>query len=172
MPFFAMDCCDVDAAVGCDLVRFAFICTSRCAALGSDLAAFDDRVRNTRREKANGTQSVVVARDDEIDALGRAVRVNDRDDRDAEAICLFDGDIFFADVDDEHHVRHAVHVLDAGKVLHQAFMLAVEFETLFLGEHLEAAVLAHRFDVFELVDRFLDCLDSWSSRPPSQRLLT
>ena len=50
------------------------------------------------------------------------------------------------------------HVLDAGEILHQAFVLAVEFETLFLGEHLKAAVLAHRFDVLELLDRLLDRL--------------
>ncbi len=56
----------------------------------------------------------------------------------------------------------AAHVLDAGKVLHQAFVLAVEFETLFFGEHLKAAVFTHRFDVFELVDRLFEPFGSSS----------
>ncbi len=90
-----------------------------------------------------------------IDALRRAVGVNHCDDRDVEAICFLDGDIFFANIDNEHHVRHAVHILDAGKVLHQLFVLTVEAETLFLGEHLKTAVFTHRFDLFQFVDRFL-----------------
>ena len=69
-----------------------------------------------------------------------------------------DRDIFFANVDDEKHVGQTVHVLDAGEVLHQAFVLAVEFETLFFRQHLETAVFSHRFDVFQFLDRFLNGL--------------
>ena len=58
-----------------------------------------------------------------VDALGRAVCVDDGDDRDAETIRLLDRDVLFADVDDKHHVRQAAHVLDAGEILHQAFVL-------------------------------------------------
>ena len=66
------------------------------------------------------TKRVVVAGDDVIDSFGRAVRVDDRDDRDAEPIRFRDGDLFFADVDDKEHVRQTAHFLDAREVLHQA----------------------------------------------------
>ena len=53
---------------------------------------------------------------------------------------------------------HPVHVLDAGEILHQSFVLAIESKTLFLSKHLETAVFTHRFDLFEFVDRFFDRL--------------
>ena len=38
---------------------------------------------------------------------------------------LGDRDVLFAYVDDEHHVRHSAHVLNAGEILHQLVVLAI-----------------------------------------------
>ena len=93
-----------------------------------------------------------------VNALGRAIGIYNRNDRDVEPVGFFDSNVLFTDVDDEHHIGHSAHVLDAGEILHQAFVFAIEFEAFLFGQHLKTAVLTHRLDVLELLDRFLDRL--------------
>ena len=63
-----------------------------------------------------GTDCVVVARDHVVDRVRVAVGVDQRDDRDAQAVGLLDGDLFGVDVDDDDGVGNAGHVLDATEV--------------------------------------------------------
>ncbi len=53
------------------------------------------------REEPDRADGVVVAGDDVVDPLGVAVRVDHRDDRDAEAVRLVDGDVLLLRVDHE-----------------------------------------------------------------------
>ena len=87
------------------------------AALRVHLLTLDDCVGDARGEEAHGPERVVVSGDDVVNAFGRAVGVNDGDDRNAEAVGLLDGDVLLAHVYDEERVREARHVLDARQVL-------------------------------------------------------
>ena len=83
------------------------------AALRVHLLPLDDGVGDARGEEAHGAKRVVVSGDDVVNAFGRAVGVNDRYDRDAEAVGLLDGDVLLAHVYDEERVRQSRHVLNA-----------------------------------------------------------
>ena len=78
---------------------------------------FDDRVGDARGEQTDGSERVVVAGDHIVDAFGRAVGVNNRDDRNAEPVGFGDRDLFLAHVNDEERIGEARHVLDAREVL-------------------------------------------------------
>src|SRR5205085_8226523 len=104
-------------------------------------------------------ERVVVSGDDVIYPFGRAVRVHNRDDRDAEAVGLLDGDVLLAHVYDEERVWEPRHVLDARKVLLQSLALAVELDALLLRQLLVAPVRLHRFEVAQPLDRLLHGLE-------------
>jgi hypothetical protein len=81
--------------------------------LGHHLLSFENSVGNSRSEQSDRSQSVVVTGDNIVNTLWRAVRINNRDDGDSQTIGFSNGDLFFANVDDENHVWQAAHVLDA-----------------------------------------------------------
>src|SRR5690606_24975560 len=62
------------------------------AVLLATLHAFDDRVADALRDELDRADGVVVAGDDVVDEVRIAVRVRDRDDRDAELLRLADRD--------------------------------------------------------------------------------
>src|SRR5204863_1338834 len=79
------------------------------AALGDDVA---DRLGDQRARP----DRVVVAGHDVVDAVGVAVGVDQTDDRDAQALGLLHRDRLGLEVDDEHRVGRALHVLYAAEV--------------------------------------------------------
>ena len=79
-------------------------------------AALGDHVADRLRDRRAGADRVVVAGDDVVDAVRVAVRVDQADDRDAQALGLAHRDRLGLEVDDEHRVGHALHVLDAAEV--------------------------------------------------------
>ena len=84
--------------------------------LGEDrVPALHDVADRTRDERARADR-VVVAGDHVVDAVGVAVRVDEPDDRDAQALRLLDRDQLALDVDDEDGLRQSVHVLHATEV--------------------------------------------------------
>ncbi len=93
------------------------------------------------------------------DADRRVVGVDHGDDRDAELGRLGDRDLVVADVDDEQRVGHAVHLLDAAQALRELLHLALQRERLALVHLLEGAVVAHRLEVLQPLDRALDRLE-------------
>ena len=76
------------------------------------------------RRRANGAHRVIVAGDRIVDAFGRAVGVDDGDDRNPELVRFTHGDVFVIDVDDEDARRQPVHVLDAAETALELFLLA------------------------------------------------
>ena len=72
---------------------------------------------------------VVVARDHVVGLVGIAVRVDERDHRQVQALRLAHGELLLAQVDDEDRVRLAAHVGDAAEV---------RLELLELGHHRDA----------------------------------
>ena len=78
--------------------------------------ALDDDVADRLRDERAGADRVVVARDHVVDAVRVAVGVDQADDRDPQALGLAHGDHLGLEVDDEHRVGRALHVLDAAEV--------------------------------------------------------
>src|SRR5829696_5435892 len=82
----------------------------------------------------DGAPGVVVRRHREGDPIRVRVRVDDRRDRDAEALGLLDRELLLVGVDHEQKVGGAAHVLDAAERLVELLLLAGEHQPLLLGE--------------------------------------
>src|SRR5690606_29543118 len=65
-----------------------------------------------------------------------AVRVDHGHNRDAQTLGFLNSDRLLVGVDDEHQVRRRAHVLDAAESLVELLALALEVQTLLLGEAL------------------------------------
>ena len=115
-------------------------------ATAADLATFVDRVGDHAAHEVRGTDRVVVAGDHVVDDVGVAVRVDDRDDRDVQAVRLGDRDVLLLRVDHEDHAGELLEVLDAAEV-------ALELREVALD--LQAFLLRHQVD-FTGVDLALE----------------
>ncbi len=120
--------------------------------LGDDLA---DRLGDQRA----GADRVVVAGDHEVDPVGVAVGVDQADDRDPQAPGLFDGDLLGFQVDHEHRVGHALHVLDAAEVRPQLREVGLRGHPLARGQQRELAVGLVAFEVVQAADALADRLE-------------
>ena len=121
-------------------------------ALGDDLA---DRLRDQRAR----ADRVVVAGDHEVDAVGVAVGVDQADDRDAQALRLFDGDLLGFQVDHEHRVGHALHVLDAAEVRAQLRQIGLRGHPLARRQQRQLALGLVAFEVVQAADALVDRLE-------------
>ncbi len=73
-------------------------------------------VADGARDRCTRPDRVVVAGNHEVDPLGIAVGVDQTDDRDSQPLGLLDGDRLGLEVDHEHRVGLALHVLDTAEV--------------------------------------------------------
>ena len=101
---------------------------------------------------AAGADRVVVARDDVVDAVRVAVGVDQADDRDAQALGLAHGDRLGLEVDDEHRVRDARHVLDAAQVGLQLQEVGLGGQALTRRQQRELAVGLVALEVVQALD--------------------
>jgi hypothetical protein len=116
------------------------------------------------RDRACG---VVIAGDDVIDTIGRAVGVDHGHNRDAQLVGLGHGQRFFLDVDDEQHVRHAAHLADTAQRRLQLGLVAFHARRSFLVRPSAPPSIASSIWVRRLID--LDTVCQLVSVPPSQR---
>jgi hypothetical protein len=120
-------------------------------ALSNDLA-------NRLSDERAGADRIVVSRDHEVDPVGVAVRVDEPHDRDAQPLRLFHGNHLGFQIDHEHRIGHALHVLDAAEVRAQLYEVGLGGHALARREQLELAVGLKAFEVVQaanaLVDRF------------------
>ena len=121
-------------------------------ALGDDLA---DRLGDQRAR----ADRVVVAGNHEVDPVGVAVGVDQADDRDAQALGLFDGDHLGFEVDHEHRVGDALHVLDAAEVRAQLGQIGLRGHALARGQQCELALGLVAFEVVQPADALVDRLE-------------
>ena len=121
-------------------------------ALLHDLA---DRLRDQRA----GANRVVVAGDHEVDPVGIAVGVDQADDRNAQAARLFDRDLLGFQVDHEHRVGHALHVLHAAEVRAQLREVRLRGHPLARRQQRQLAVGLVAFEVVQAADALADRLE-------------
>ena len=134
------------------LARAFLLGAEHRVALGDDLA---DRLRDQRA----GADRVVVAGDDEVDPVGVAVGVDEADDRDAQALRLFDRDHLGLEVDHEHRVGDALHVLDAAEVRAQLREVGLGGHPLARRQQRELALGLVAFEVVQAADALVDRLE-------------
>ena len=115
-------------------------------------AALLDHVADRVRDQRAGADRVVVARDHVVDAVGVAVGVDQADDRDPQALGLADGDRLGLEVDDEHRVRDALHVLDAAQVGLQLQEVGLGGQALARRQQRELAVGLVALEVVQALD--------------------
>ena len=99
-----------------------------------------------------GADRVVVAGDDVVDAVRVAVGVDQADDRDAQALGLAHGDRLGLEVDDEHRVGDALHVLDAAQVGLQLHEVGLGGQALTRRQQRELAVGLVALEVVQALD--------------------
>src|SRR5690242_1404271 len=127
------------------------------AHLRSVLAATGRGDRHGFAIEADRAARIVVRRHREGDAVGRDVRIEDRDDRDAERVGFLDRQLFLVGVDHEHHVGNAAHVADAAERQLELVALTGELKDFLLGEARGVARQA-LFERLEALDRLRDRL--------------
>src|SRR5207237_47709 len=120
-------------------------CASRAARRGHLLADQLDRA-----------DRVIFRRDDHVDEVGVAVRVDHRDDRDLEPSRLLDCDVLAVRIDDEDRRGRTAQLAHAGEVAIEMRELIVESLRVLLGHRREVSALLALHQVVEALDPLLD----------------
>src|SRR5438876_4071395 len=102
---------------------------------------------------------VVVARDDVVDGTRVAVGVDEADDRDLQPGRLAHRDVLGLQVDHDHGVRGALHLLHAAQVHLELVALALRRDPLARRKELKRAVLGPIQEVVEALDPLRDRLE-------------
>ena len=123
------------------------------------------------RDQRAGADRVVVAGDHEVDPVGVAVGVDEPDDRDAQPLRFLDGDRLGLEVDHEHRVGDALHVLDAAEVGLQLREVGLRGHPLARRQQRELALGLVALEVVQPADA-PEIVSKFVSSPPSQRWLT
>ena len=106
-----------------------------------------------------GADRVVVARHDVVDPVGVAVGVDEPDDRDPQALRLADRDRLGLEVDHEHRVGHALHVLDAAEVRLELLEVGLGGQALARRQQRELALGRVALEVVQALDAQRDRLE-------------
>ena len=134
------------------LARSLLLGAERLVALRDDVA---DRLRDDRA----GLDRVVVARDHVVDPVRVAVGVDQADDRDPQALGLLDRDDLGLEVDDEHRVGRALHVLDAAEVRLELGQVGLGGHALTRREQRELALRLVALEIVQALDAQRDRLE-------------
>src|SRR5690606_29872404 len=120
------------------------------------LFRFDECIRHLACQQAYRADCVIVCRDDVIDFVRIAVRVDDADNRDVQLLSFCNRNAFFAWVNDVHNVRKTVHVTGSAEELDEASMFFLELDDFFLRKDFESSFFFHALDCFHAVNALLD----------------
>ena len=127
--------------------------------LAEGAVAGQDHVADRARDDVAGADRVVVARDHVVDPVRIAVRVDQADDRDPQALRLAHGDRLGLEVDHEQRVRDALHVLDAAEVRAQLLEVGLRGQALARRQQAELALRLVALEVVQPLDAQRDRLE-------------
>src|ERR1700712_3094027 len=140
------------ALFGLTLEARLFLLAPVRVALGHDVAdRLDDQLA--------GLERVVVARDDDVDAIRVAVGVDEPDDRDPQALGLGNRDRFGVEVDHEDGVRETLQRGDATEVRAELGEVGFSGQTLTRRQQLQLAFLLVTLEVVQALDPQTDRLE-------------
>ena len=111
-----------------------------------------DPVGDRAHDQRARADRVVVARDHVLGLVGIAVRVHERDHRQAEPLRLAHGELLLAQVDDEDRVGLAAHVGDAAEVRLELLELGRHRDPLLRGQQVELRLLGERAQLVQPLD--------------------
>ena len=120
--------------------------------LGHLALARGDAVGDRSHDQAARADRVVVARNDEVGLVRVAVRVDERDDRDAEPARLADGELLLPEIDDEDGVRLPAQVGDAAEIRLELLELGEQGDPLLRGQQLELALVLEPAQLVQVRD--------------------
>ena len=135
-----------------DRLRSGFLAGRGELRLGDLCGRGRDAVGDRADHERARADRVVVARHDIRRLVGVAVRVDERDDRQAETLRLTDGELLLAEVDDEHRVRLALHRGHAAEVRLELLELAAHRDALLRREQIELSLLLQAPELLEVRD--------------------
>src|ERR671915_378459 len=118
--------------------------------------ALDHGVGNDAGKQCPGADRIVVTGDAEVDFLWITVRVQYRNDRDAELARLAHRDLLFLGVEYVDRVRQAIEISNAPEVARELLVLATQTECLLLRQPLERSAGDHLVEVPHALDAFVD----------------
>src|ERR1700682_421273 len=127
--------------------------------LGHRLLALEHRIGDAGGIQLDGAHGIVVARDHVVDAIGRAVGVDDGHHRNAELLRLVKRDVLVAGVDHNQPIRERRHVLDAAETPLELVHLAPQLGGLFLATLLQRTGGGEFRDFPESLDGLADGLE-------------
>ena len=111
-----------------------------------------DAVCDHAHDQVAGPDRVVVAGNDVVGLVGVAVRVDERDDRQAEPAGLTHGELLFLQVDDEDRVGLALHVGHTAEVLVELLQLVEHGDALLRGQQVELALVLQAPQLVQAID--------------------
>ena len=126
--------------------------------MGNAQLAGTDRIGRCLDVQIDGADRVIVTRDDIFNTLERVVGIDDTNDRDTQLAGFLDGDFFITDIDHEHGVGDAAHVLDTAQAALQFFPLTGQHQRFLLADAIIGSVLRHGLEFFEPFDGLPDSL--------------
>ena len=126
----------------------------RCRAL----AAFETGIGHRGGIQLDGSDRVVVAGNDVLDAVRVRIRVDHADHGNLHAVRFGDGDALMIDVDHEQGIRQSAHFLDSADTALKLLSRPHQHQRFLLGHALEGAVLFLLLEFLEPADRTPDGL--------------
>ena len=127
--------------------------------LAEHVVPLRDDVADRPRDQRARADRVVVAGDHVVDPVGVAVGVDQPDDRDPQALRLAHRDRLGLQVDHEHRVGQALHVLDAAEVRAQLLEVGLRGHPLAGGQQLKLALGLVALEVVQPLDPQRDRLE-------------
>ena len=119
-------------------------------------AAFQYSIGGQLSVKTYGTNGVIVTRNNVIDIFRGTIGVDHRNHRNTQFARFFHRDVFMADINDEHDVRQAFHILDATEALLELVTFTCQLQNLFLDQSCKTAVFFHLFNLAQALDGLAD----------------
>ncbi len=121
--------------------------------------AFGDHPSDRFGDQRARTDRVVVAGDDEVDAVRVAVGVDQADDRDPQALGLFDSNRLGFQVDDEDRVRDALHVFHPAEIRAELLEVGLGRHPLAGRQQSQLALALVALEVVQAPDALVDRLE-------------
>src|SRR5690554_2033518 len=111
----------------------------------ASLSRFQASVSNRFHVDLNCTNSVIVTRDYEINAIRVAVGIYNTDNGDTQLVGFFNGNTLVINVDNEQRVRQTAHVFDTTDRALKLIHFTGALKGFFLGQLVESTVFALGF---------------------------